>query len=540
MNYADLLGWLGIFLFGMILFEETIKTIGKNTLKRFLEKHTNTRFKSIFTGIVETVIFQSSTIVTMMTLGFVGAGIIGVANGLGVVLGSNLGTTITPWIISFLGFQLDIAGFALPIIGIGALSMLVGWETRFNHFGKILVWFGFLFLGLDYMKNSVEILAQTVSLDQYAHLSIWGFVLVGLILTTLVQTSTGATVITLTALNAGLINLDMALGIVIGANMGSALTTTVIGFLASTRAQNNKRQVAFGHFIFNFVTMILVTFLYDPIKSLIFLILEPDTNPTIVLAFFHTFYNLILVVIWTPLLNPLMRFLRYVFPRREHTIGLALENINSTVPEEIITAITKDTYSFLEKTIHYNRALLLLWEGEYSPARSVERYIEIKQMEEKILTCITRYATNEYTHSQTKILQTLNTAMVHILTSSKHLKDVAHHLDNILEQGGSELIMKESYGFFQKIVGKASNTVYEWMRWEHISKKNLYEYIAECIGDIRRDSDAFMTDLSMKVNQTTKEINIAEVVKVNYYVLLSSESLLRGYEGLAGVKKKAL
>ncbi|MBP7823441.1 Na/Pi cotransporter family protein [Candidatus Gracilibacteria bacterium] len=539
MNYGDLLGGLGIFLFGMILFEETIKSLGKNTLKRFMERHTNTRLKSILIGMVETAILQSSTIVTMMTLGFVGAGIMGVANALGVVLGANLGSTLTPWIISFLGFKLDIAAFALPIIGIGALSMLTNGDTKFGQIGRFLVGFGFLFLGLDYMKESVEILTNTVSLDQYAHLSIWGFVLVGMVLTTLIQTSTGATVITLTALNAGLITLDMALGIVIGANMGSALSTTIIGFLASTRAQNNKRQVAFGHFIFNIVMMVLVTCAYQPIKSFIFLILDSDTDPTIVLAFFHTLYNLILVAIWTPLLSPLIRFLRYLFPRREHLIGLTLENINSTVPEEIITAITKDVYTFLGKTIHYNRALLLLGEGEYSPARSLERYVEIKQMEEKILTCITRYATNEYTHTQTKILQTLNTAMVHILTSSKHLKDVAHHIDNIHEQE-SEAIMRESYGFFQQIVGKTTNTVYEWMKATHLSKKTLYEHIADCIGDIRHDSDAFMAALSVKVSQTAQEINIAEVVKVNYYILLSSESLLRGYEGLADIQKKVL
>lgn len=123
------------------------------------------------------------------------------------------------------------------------------------------------------MKNSVEVLAQTVSLDQYAHFSLWGFVLVGMILATLIQTSTGATIITLTALNAGLITLDMALGIVIGANMGSALSTTVIGFLASTRAQNNKRQVAFGHFAFNITTTLLVTLAYYPIKTFILFVL---------------------------------------------------------------------------------------------------------------------------------------------------------------------------------------------------------------------------------------------------------------------------
>jgi phosphate:Na+ symporter len=139
MNYGDLLGGLGIFLFGMIVFEETIKSLGKNTLKRVLERHTNTRFKSIITGIIETCILQSSTIVTMMTLGFVGAGIIGVSNALGVVIGANIGTTLTPWIISFLGFQLNIEALALPIIGIGAMSMLIGGEGKLQHFGKFLV-----------------------------------------------------------------------------------------------------------------------------------------------------------------------------------------------------------------------------------------------------------------------------------------------------------------------------------------------------------------------------------------------------------------
>lgn len=160
-------------------------------------------------------------------------------------------------------------------------------------------------------------------------------------------------------------------------------------------------------------------------------------------------------------------------------------------------------------------------------------------MEEKIITCITRYATNDYTHAQAKVLQTLNTAMVHMLTSSKHLKDVAHHLDNIHEQE-NEVVMRESYGFFQEIIGKTTNTVYEWMKGAHLSKKTLYEHIADCIGDIRHDSDAFMAALSTKVNQTTEEINIAEVVKVNYYILLSSESLLRGYEGLASIQRKTI
>ncbi len=538
MNYWDLFGGLGIFLFGMIVFEETIKSLWKNTLKHVLEKHTNTRLKSIITGIIETCILQSSTIVTMMTLGFVWAGIIGVANALGVVLGANLGTTLTPWIISFLGFKLNIEAIALPIIGVGAMIMMTSNGERAQHTGKFLVGFGFLFLGLDYMKNSVEVLAQTVSLEQYAHFSLWGFVVVGMILTTMIQTSTGATIITLTALNAWLITLDMALGIVIGANMGSALSTTIIGFLASTRAQSSKRQVAFGHFVFNIVTMFIVIFAYQPIKSFILFVLGADADPTIILAFFHTFFNVILVTLWTPLLNPLIRFLRLIFPKQQIHIGLAIENINNSVPEEIITAITRDISTLLEKTIHYNRAILLLWEGEYSPARSLERYIEIKQIEEKILTYITRYSTNEYTTAQRKTLHMLNNAIVQILTSSKYLKDTAHHLDNIRSQE-QEMIMQTSYEFFQKTVGKTTNTIYEWTQEKIPDKKTLQEMIASSLIELHDQSDVFIGQVSTQISQESeRDINIAEVIKSNYYITLSCESLLRGYEGFALAHRK--
>lgn len=222
-----------------------------------------------------------------------------------------------------------------------------------------------------------------------------------------------------------------------------------------------------------------------------------------------------------------MRFLRYLFPKQQNHIGLAIENINTAVPEEIITAITKDTQTLLEKTMHYNRAILLLGETSFSPARSLERYVEIKQIEEKILTCITRYSTNEYTPAQTKILHTLNTAIVQLLTSSKYLKDTAHHLDNIHDQP-YEPIMQESYDFFQQMVGKTTNAVYAWMEDKTMTRKIMHEHINTHIAGLHSDADIFIGGLSTKLNQESeKDINIAEVIKVNYYIMLSSESLLR-------------
>ena len=388
------------------------------------------------------------------------------------------------------------------------------------------------------MKQSVAVIAENVSLEQYASLSIWGFVLIGMIITTVIQTSTGATIITLTALNAGLISLDMALGIVIGANMGSAVSTTVIGFLASTKTQNTKRQVALSHFLFNIVTTLIVTLGYQPIKAFVLACLGADADPTLVLALFHTTFNLILAVIWTPMLTPLMRFLRNIFPKKQTHLGLAVEQVRMTVPDEIIAALIHDSHTLIEKTIHYNRAVLLLGETQYSPARNLEHYIEIKQMEEKILKYTMFTISNEITPAQTRMLHTLSGAIVQVLTSSKYLKDIAHHLDNICDQE-NETIMRESYEFFQTIVSKTTNIVHEWMHEANVDLKDIREVSASVIGDMHSDADIFIGGLSTKLSdESENDLNIAEIIKANYYVILSSESLLQGYATLISAQSE--
>lgn len=447
------------------------------------------------------------------------------------MIGANIGTTLTPWIISYLGFHLDISAFALPVIGIGALCILVGGESRVTYCGRFLIGFGFLFLGLEYMKDSVETLGKSISLGHYSSLSIWGSVLVGLILTTIIQTSTGTTIITLTALNGGLISLDMAFGIVIGANLGSAVSTTLLGFIASTRMQNTKRQVALGHFLFNITTTLIVIFAYEPIRALIFRILGESPDPTIALALFHTLFNIILACIWTPMLGPLLHYLRRVLPKHQTQLGMAIEHINISIPEEIIAALTKDTQLLIEKTIHYNRAILLLGQTVYSPARSIAHYVEIKQMEEKLLKYIILHAQNEYTPAQAKMLHTLNAAVVQLLTSSKYLKDNAHHIDNIHES--QEAIVRESFEFFQQIGGKTTNVLYEWMQQKNIDATHIHEYVSGFIAGLHSDADVFIGGLSTRLSQQSEDdINIAEIMKVNYYLILSCESLLHGYESL--------
>lgn len=309
-------------------------------------------------------------------------------------------------------------------------------------------------------------------------------------MTTILQTSTGATIITLTALNSGIISVDMALGLIIGANMGSAITTTLVGFLSSTRTQNTKRQVAFGHFIFNVTLMVLVTLIYQPFKSFLYFLLGENPDPVILLALFHTLYNLLLTLIWAPLLKPLIRMLQRMFPLKQTDLHLTIEHINTTLPEEIINALHKDTISFVEKVIRYNRASLLLDGSAYRKRFAL--YDTIKQMEEKLLEFVVYYTRYEYTPQEAATLHSLHDAIVDAISSAKYIKDVSHHLENIKDNSLEE-VSGNAYALFQNMVQDTSATIMERISSaDTLNSERIDENIRVSLNTLHSDNDSFL------------------------------------------------
>lgn len=203
-----LLAGLGIFLFGMFLIEESVKALSGRTFRRIIRKYTNGRLRAVGSGALVTALLQSSSAVSLMVLAFVGAGVMSMQNAIGVIMGSNIGKTLTAWIIATIGFKIKIESLALPFIGLGAVGLIL-----FKPFSKpslitrLAIGFGFLFLGLDYMKGSVESFTQTFSLDQFPNYGLWFYLLVGTSFTALMPASAATIAIVLTALNSGLITL---------------------------------------------------------------------------------------------------------------------------------------------------------------------------------------------------------------------------------------------------------------------------------------------------------------------------------------------
>ncbi|MFO7540074.1 MAG: Na/Pi symporter [Chloroflexota bacterium] len=311
-----ILGGVGLFLVGMILMSEGLKSAAGSGLQRILEKVTGTPLAAFFSGAGLTALVQSSSATTITTIGFVSAGLLTFPAALGVIVGANVGTTSTGWIVSLLGFKLNVGTIALPFIGVGALMKLLS-SGRRAHFGMAIVGFGLIFVGIDFLQEGMGGLAQTIDLSGFAHTSFGGrlgLVLVGALMTVLLQSSSAAVALTLTALFSGAIGLEQAAYLVIGQNLG----TTVKAVLAALGASVPAQRTAVGHILFNLVTAIIAFAAAHQLLNVSLIVGEWLNNdePAFILALFHTIFNLLGALLVLPVITPFARLVVRLVPDR--------------------------------------------------------------------------------------------------------------------------------------------------------------------------------------------------------------------------------
>ena len=310
---VNLLGGIGLFLLGMTMLTDGLKLAAGGALERILAAWTRTRLYGLLTGILVTALVQSSTAMTVAAIGFVNAGLLSFTSALWVVFGSNLGSSVTGWLVALIGFKFKIDAFALPFIGLGMALKLSGEGTRRGGLGGTLAGFGLLFLGIDLLKEGFGGLTPA-DLPEMGH-DLGGMltaVLIGLLLTIILQASAATLTIALTAVAGGMVTLEIAAAIVIGANIGTTLT----GIVAAINATPNARRLAAAHVFFNVVTAIVAFTLLSPLLKLIHYIgvqFVGDGNPVTQLVIFHTGFNALGVLLMWPLSTPLVHFLQRRF-----------------------------------------------------------------------------------------------------------------------------------------------------------------------------------------------------------------------------------
>jgi phosphate:Na+ symporter len=316
---GSLLGGIGLFLLGMVLMTDGFKLAAGKTLKNILASSTRTPMRGLLSGALITSLVQSSGAVTVAIIGFVNAGLMSLGQAITVIYGSNIGTTMTSWLVALIGFKINIKAFALPAIGVGMMYRLSKGAGRQGAAGEALAGFGIFFLGIEVLKSTFESVGagvQLASLGGGGLISILVFLGIGFLLTFAMQSSSAALAIVLTATAGGVIPINDAAVVVIGANVGSTSTAA----LAVLGATSNAKRVAASHVIFNLITGLVALLLLPLLLKFLSLLRQfvgHDAGPVTILAMFHTTFNILGVLLLWPLTERMVRFLKKRFRSME-------------------------------------------------------------------------------------------------------------------------------------------------------------------------------------------------------------------------------
>lgn len=352
-DFKTIAAGVAIFLFGMVSLEEGFRAFSGGILEKILEKSTNKLYKSISFGVVTTAIMQSSSLVSVLTISFLGAGLIGLYQGIGIILGANIGTTTGAWLMAGFGLKVKISAYAMPMLVFGVL-LLFQKTKSLKGAGYILVGLGFLFLGIHYMKEGFETFKESVDLAAFAvpgFKGIFIFIGIGILATIVMQSSHATIVLIIAALSVGQITYENSLALTIGANIGTTITA-VIGSLSSNI---DGKRLAGAHFIFNLTTGFIAIFIMQDMINIVSYISDyigiSSDNYTLKLAVFDTVFKVMGVVIFIPFVNKLVVLLEIIFKSKKYPTKFddavqGVKYLNDSVlelPDTALIAITKET-----------------------------------------------------------------------------------------------------------------------------------------------------------------------------------------------------
>jgi phosphate:Na+ symporter len=298
-------GSLGLFLYGMKIMGDGIQQGAGDRLQRTLGFMTGSRVSAILTGCIVTAIIQSSSATTVMVVSFVNAGLLTLMQAIGVIMGANIGTTVTAWIVSLIGFTLNISTLALPAIGIGFLARTLKW--KYQGIGNAVMGFGLLFLGIDFLTGSMPALNPDnlnflKSLGSGGFLHILSYAGAGIVITLIVHSSSASTAIMLTMAYKGILDFNSAAAMVLGANIG----TTIDALLASIGTKTIAKRAAMVHVLFNVIGAVAALVFFNPLVALVKFISpgEAEAHITTQIAMFHTTFNLLNTILFFPFVKP--------------------------------------------------------------------------------------------------------------------------------------------------------------------------------------------------------------------------------------------
>ena len=451
-DFIAIASGVAIFLFGMLSLEEGFRTFSGGMLEKVLKRSTDKLWKSLSFGVVTTSLMQSSSLVSVITISFMSAGLIGLSEGVGIIFGANLGTTTGAWLVAGFGLKVKLSLYAMPMVVFGVI-LLFQKATHLKGIGYILTGIGFLFLGIHYMKEGFEAFKDNFDLAAYAvsgYAGLFLYSLIGVLATVVMQSSHATLVLIITALSSGQISYENALALAIGANVGTTITA-IIGAMGSN-AQG--RRLAGAHLIFNVATglvaIIFIAPLLHAVDAISLLLGIGDSDYTLKLAVFHTLFNLLGVLLMLPLIRRMVVLLERLIKEKQVEIEQPRYMVDSAVqfPDTAVEAVRKETnrvYDNARDIIISGLGMsksLVLSEAELEKPLAAQRSINriniddlyqrrVKSLFSAIIAFISDAAFSWKEHQSGSLhwLRDANSSIVESVKACKHLqKNMLHYL----------------------------------------------------------------------------------------------------------------
>ncbi len=563
-DLLQLVGALGIFIYGMKVFSDGLQKVAGNKLRAILKGMTSTRFRGILTGFATTSITQSSSTTTVMVVSFVNAGLITFIESTGVIMGANIGTTVTAWMISIFGFKMQITSVAMMLIGVFFPFIFFGRE-KLRNLAEAMIGFGILFIGLDFIKNGVPNIQENpemfMFLDQFTEFgfaSIVIFVIAGTILTLVTQSSSAAMAITLVMLFEGWIDFPIAAAMVLGENIGTTVTANIAAVVGNVYA---KRAARF-HFVFNMFGVIWMMILIDPflvgVDSLMNYVVPESgsilhatsqigrANATLALSLFHSVFNVLNVLLLVGFVPYIVRIIEKYQKEKEDTQH-RLQYISSGMmssPELSISQAHKEIQLFakLIEKMHFSMQGLL-FNKQNRQDQFLEKIEKREGITDNIELEIAEYLTKISSYNLTEDATRRIRGMHSMINDLERVADIYFQMSKTFERMQSE---------GRELPESAMDKLNELLDLVHDAIRNVRENLDKEQADIDLDKSLAIEDAIDDCRDDLLEFHYAQLEKNTYsnevgFVFLDylnrlekiGDHLFNVNEALAGVKVKA-
>jgi phosphate:Na+ symporter len=522
MNGWILLGGIAIFLMGTGMMEEAIRQLAGRRFKLFLKKSTENPLKAVGSGAFVTALLQSSSVVNLFVLSLVGSGVMRMRQALAVMLGANLGTTFTSWMIAMIGFNLNLESYALPVFGLsGMLMYYAGKDSSLRVWARLFAGFSLLFWGLGFMQKSMQELVLKIDFSVLTGYHLIIFLFAGMIITGIVQASSVTIAITLSALHSNVINIQMAAALVLGAEIG----TTFKLALASYKGSAAKKRVASGNIIFNLLTSLIVFLLLKPLIDLLYHQIGSG-NTIVTLVVFQTFVNLFGIVLFFPFLNYFGNFLDRLY---NHESALDyLKKISAGEHEIAIEAMEREAAHFISR---FNRLTASIFELHYSDkfdesAKSVlsykspaELYEILKrhygELHSFVITLNTKGMSPEELERKDQLMNCIRNGM-YAAKSIKDAKDDIEHLRN-----SSNDTKYTFYLHLKQLTGEFTDQINRLLGGDSLQAGELMHLFDEIQGNYQKDLQSLY---DQAISQKVDAIEIATMLNVHREIVSAYKS----------------